>query len=407
MHRDDDHAPAHPAHAHPAPSAPGPFTAPPGAVPHGAAPPPGAPAPRRRGPRPVPPGREYHQVLATDRRQVWRGIAALALLMGGMLVFTFGFAFVGLFVDLMLGRDTIMLGGDEYTPVLHASTLGGLVLLLPWSMLIQRWLYGVRGASLHSVLSAFRMEVFGRALLVILPIWTVYMAVFTALTPTPEADWPFRDLVAIFALTVLLAPLQSAGEEYGFRGLAFRVAASWGRGPRTALVLGAVVSSLLFMTAHLALDPWLNVYYFTMGVTLSLITWRTGGLEVAVVIHAVNNTIAFLLSVVLRSDFAAGFDRSAGAGSVAMLVPCALLVAITAVVWFRTRRTGPALTPAEYGGSAPGANAGAEAGHRTGDGVEAAGAGGGAPGSGAWGPGGPAPSGSAGGRGGRLPDHGS
>jgi len=40
-------------------------------------------------------------------------------------------------------------------------------LLIPWSMLIQRWLYGVPGASLHSVVSRFRFEVFGRALLVL------------------------------------------------------------------------------------------------------------------------------------------------------------------------------------------------------------------------------------------------
>ncbi|MBQ1083471.1 CPBP family intramembrane glutamic endopeptidase [Nocardiopsis sp. B62] len=335
MHPEDDHTPPRPA---PVPPPPGPH---PAATPAGRR--------KRRGPRPVPPGREYHRVLSTEKRQIWRGIAALALLMGGMLVFSFGFAILGMVVDLLIGRDSLMTGGDEYTPVLHGATLLGLALLLPWSMLIQRWLYGVRGASLHSVLSLFRMEVFGRALLVILPLWTLYMAVFTVVGPSvPEADWAFRDIVAIFALTLLLAPLQSAGEEYGFRGLAFRVAASWGRGPRTALALGVVVSSLLFTSAHLALDPWLNLYYFTMGVALSLITWRTGGLEIAVVIHAVNNTVAFLLSVVLRSDFAEGFDRSTGAGSAAMLVPCVLLVAITAVVWFRTRRTGPELTPTEH-----------------------------------------------------------
>lgn len=37
-------------------------------------------------------------------------------------------------------------------------------------------------------------------------------------------------------------------------------------------------------------------------------------------------------------------DRSAGAGSVVLLLPCGVLVAVTAVVWWRTRRTGPALT---------------------------------------------------------------
>lgn len=311
---------------------------------------PGPPPPetkRRRGPRPVPPGVPYHRVLAHEKRQIWRGIAALVLFMGGMFVFAFVVGFLGAFVDLALGRSSMFFGGDEFTPIALASALLGIALLLPWSLLIQRWLYGVKGASLHSVRSLFRADLFGRSLLVILPIWTIYLAVFSALTPYPETSWLYADLIAMFAITVLLTPLQSAAEEYGFRGLIFRVAASWGHGARVGLILGVVVSSLMFMVAHLAFDPWLNFYYFTMGVTLALITWRTGGLEIAVVIHAVNNTLAFLLTIITRTDLAEGMDRSAGVGSAIMLVPCVLLIVITAVVWLRTRRSGPALTPSE------------------------------------------------------------
>ncbi|WP_444962138.1 lysostaphin resistance A-like protein [Nocardiopsis sp. M1B1] len=338
MDRDDEHPSAQPTRT--APPAPGAEYPPPGTNP-----PPGTK--RRRGPRPVPPGVPYHRVLAHEKRRVWRGIAALVLFVGGMLVFSFAAGLLGAFVDLALGRSSVMLGGDEFTPVAQASALLGLALLLPWSMLIQRWLYGVRGASLHSVRSLFRADVFGRTLLVILPVWTVYLAVFSVFTPYPETSWLFTDLIAMFAVILLLAPLQSAGEEYGFRGLVFRVAASWGRSARTGLVLGVLVSSLLFMLAHLAFDPWLNLYYFTMGVTLALVTWRTGGLEIAVVIHAVNNTLAFLITVITRTDVMEGMDRSMGAGSPVMLVPCVLLVAVTAVVWLRTRRTGPEATPVE------------------------------------------------------------
>ena len=38
--------------------------------------------------------------------------------------------------------------------------------------LIQRWFYGVRDASLHSVVSRFRFDLFGRALLVLGPVLT-------------------------------------------------------------------------------------------------------------------------------------------------------------------------------------------------------------------------------------------
>lgn len=321
-----------------------------------APPPPPAPQKRRRGPRPVPPGWEYHQVLTTDKRQIWRGIAAIALLMGGMFAFAFGFAILGILIDALLGRSAPFSGEFEITPVNQAAALIGLALLLPWSMLIQRWLYGVKGASLHSVRSLFRFEVFGRAFLIVAPVWAVYLTVFTLFMPYETTSWLFTDLVVMFAVIILLTPLQSAGEEYGFRGLLFRVAASWGRGPRAALILGVVVSSLLFMVAHLALDPWLNIYYFTFGATLALITWRTGGLELAVVIHAVNNTFAFLLAVMTHSDLAEGMDRSVGATSPIMLLPCVILIVITAVVWFRTRRTGPPRTPVPEPTPVPGSS---------------------------------------------------
>ncbi len=299
---------------------------------------------------------EYHRVLAGEKRQIWKGIAALVLLMGGMLVFGLVIGIIGILVDMLLGRNGGLSSGEiELTPMVQGTGLFALALLLPWSMLIQRWLYGVRAPSLHSVLSLFRFELFGRAFLIIAPVWVVYLTVFSLLSPEMTTEWLYSDLVLMFAVVVLLAPLQSAGEEYGFRGLAFRVAASWGRGPRVALFLGVVVSSLLFMVAHAAFDPWLNLYYFVFGATLALITWRTGGLELAVVIHAVNNTVAFLLSVVTHTDLAEGMDRSSGVGSPIMLLPCVLLAVIATVVWFRTRRTGPPRTPsAPLPGTGPG-----------------------------------------------------
>ncbi|SHL02376.1 CAAX protease self-immunity [Pseudonocardia thermophila] len=292
--------------------------------------------------RPV--GVPYHRVLADGERRIGRGIAALALLLGGLLGFAGALGALGAAIDAALGRTSIVTGGTEFTPVLQASTLLPVALLLPWSMLIQRWLYGVRGASLHSVAYRFRFDVFGRALFVVGPIWVVYITALVLLSPSGQAAWAVADLLAMFVVVLLLTPLQAAAEEYGFRGLAFRVAASWGRGPRTALALGVGVSSLLFALVHFSTDPWLNLYYLTFGVSLALITWRTGGVETAVVIHAVNNTLLFLLALVLHADLTDAFDRSAGAGSIGMLVPCAVLAATTAVVWLRTRGRGPALT---------------------------------------------------------------
>lgn len=305
-----------------------------------------AAVPRRGGPRPDPPGAEYHRVLAGEKRRIGRGILAVVLLLAGLVVFPTVIIRGAALLDLQLGNTTPPLpGGTDYTPLHHAATMFSLALLVPWSMLIQRWLYGVRGASLHSVVSRFRFDVFGRAFLLLGPVWLLAVAALHVV-PGEQVPWSHADLLGVVVVTLLLTPMQAAGEEYGLRGLVLRVAGSWARGPRAGLVVGVLVSSLLFTAIHGSTDSWIIVWYTVLGAGLALITWRTGGIEIAVVLHALLNTVTFVLVPLLRIDPIIDADaRSAGAGSAVLLVPTLTLVVITAVVWWATRRSGPARTP--------------------------------------------------------------
>lgn len=307
-----------------------------------------APAdPVRRGPRPNQPGAEYHRVLAGEKRRIGRGVLAIVLLLAGMVVFPTVIVRGAALIDLRWGNTTpILPGGTDYTPLYHAATMFSLALLIPWSMCLQRWLYGVRGASLHSVVSRFRFDVFGRAFLLLGPFWMIAV-VLMSLTPGEQITWSHADLIGVLVANLLLTPLQAAGEEYGVRGLIFRVFGSWARGPRAGLVFGVLASSLLFTAIHGATDPWIVLWYFVLATGLALMTWRTGGIEIAAVLHGLLNTLTFILVPLLRTDPVIGpDDRSAGMGSPVMLVPTCTIVVITAVVWWWTRRTGPARTPA-------------------------------------------------------------
>jgi membrane protease YdiL (CAAX protease family) len=284
---------------------------------------------------------EYHRVLAGDKRRIGRGILAIVLLIGGMFLFNVLFTVAATLAGGPAGAD----GRVAYTPLLHAAGLASVAVLLPWSMAIQRWLYGVKGPSLHSVISRFRFDVFGRALVVILPIWVLVTAVLYW-SPLPEADLGRTDIIWFLVATLLLTPLQGAGEEYGFRGLLFRVAGGWARGARAGLVVGILVSSVLFAIVHLSTDLALNVHYLFFAVGLALISWRTGGIEIAVVLHAGFNTINFLFDAALNVDIFEAYDRSSGTDPLTTLLPTAVVVIITAVVWIGTRRVGPARTPA-------------------------------------------------------------
>ncbi|UFU03721.1 CPBP family intramembrane metalloprotease [Ruania suaedae] len=293
-----------------------------------------------------PSGVEYHRVLAGEDRRIGRGILAIVLLVGGLFAAIAALSYLGQWLDEMLFPDGWGEAVEAYSPVTFAAALIATALLIPWSMVIQRWLYGVPAASLHSVASHFRFTLFGRALLVIVPAFVVALATTELLAPGGTAMWSQRDTVLMLVVMVLLVPLQSAGEEYGLRGLVFRVAGSWARGRWISLLLGVLVSSAVFAVIHTAADPWWNVFYVVFSLTTSFVTWRTGGVEVAVVMHAAYNTLTFVFWIALSADLAERFDRSAGAVTAALMAPTSLvLIAIAVVVGLRTRRTGPVRTP--------------------------------------------------------------
>lgn len=305
----------------------------------------------------VPPGVEYHRVLAGEERRIGRGVLAIVLLAAGLVVLP---TVIGLAIARFEGSTPPVLRGTDYSPLYHAGSMLSLALLAPWSMLIQRWLYGVPGASLHSTTSRFRFDLLGRSLLVLGPPWLALVVLGSLVAPGAESPWSQTDLILMILATLLLTPLQTAGEEYGVRGLLLRVVGSWTRGARAGLVAGVLVTSVLFTAVHGATDVYIIVWYLVLGTGLALITWRTGGLEIAIVLHAVLNTATLVVAVALRVDLGSALqDRSAGTGSPYLLVMAAAAVVITAVVWWSTRRTGPALTPAAAGTTAGKAEAGA------------------------------------------------
>lgn len=287
----------------------------------------------------VPADVEYHRVLAGPKRRILRGVLAIVLLLAGMVIFA------QLFLAAAEAIDTQVLDRTGFTPLRQAAGSLSLALLIPWSMLLQRVLYGVPAASLHSVTGRFRHGLLGRTLLAFAPLLLVAVAI-PFLEPAETFPWTTADLVAFALVTLVVTPLAAAGEEYGIRGLMFRVVGSWTRGARSGLVLGTVVTTVLFSLLHGTLDPYLLTTYFVLFGSMAVVTWRTGGLEVAIVLHAVYNTAGLLLALVLQQDIGGALEgRGEATGSLVYLVPSAALLVITALVWWMTRRPGPARTP--------------------------------------------------------------
>ncbi len=288
----------------------------------------------------VPEGAEYHRVYAGENRRIVRGVATIALLFVGLIVLAQACLTAASAIDSQL------LGRTGFTPLRYAAGAISLALLIPYSMLLQRWLYGVPARSLHSVADCFRFGVFGRSLVVFGPLVLIVIS-FGLFAPDDRVAWSAADLVAFFVIGMTLTPLAAAGEEYGLRGLMFRVVGSWTRGSLSGAVLGITLTTVLFSLFHGSLDPYILGSYLVLFGAMAIITWRTGGLEVAVVLHGVYNVSALVLATTLHLDLGGDLNsRSETVGTPANLVPSAALAIITAVIWWTTRGSGPARTPA-------------------------------------------------------------
>lgn len=258
----------------------------------------------------------------------WRGATAIVLMVVGFLLFSFVIGGIGIAVDLATGAYTLeQLARGEFTLTPWSMLANNLALaaLWPLSMLLQWWLFGVRPGWMSSVEGRFRWRWVGRLALVIVPVWAVYVGLSLLLSPM-EPIVLDGTVIAMVVVVLLTTPLQSAGEEFGARGLIQRSVGSWFASPWIAFVVGAIVSGAVFASAHFAGDPWLIAYYFVFGVSLSFAARGTGGLEAPVLIHATNNVL-LLVPTALMSQTDAVFEREAGVAGPFMLIPMALCVA--------------------------------------------------------------------------------
>jgi membrane protease YdiL (CAAX protease family) len=142
--------------------------------------------------------------------------------------------------------------------------------------------------------------------------------------PVPSFGW-------LLAVVILTTPLQSAAEEYFFRGYLSQAIAGWVRHPRAGALAAAVVSAALFSAAHVPPDVPTFLDRFAFGLAASAVVWLTGGLEAAVVLHAVNNVLVFVLAGALGEGVVTE-DVPAGTGILFLLLTLLATAAYVALV---------------------------------------------------------------------------
>jgi uncharacterized protein len=305
-----------------------------------------APFPQLRPVDAMPDGpRPYQQMLRGPRYRWWKPLLCLVLVLPLALIMM-GIAIVPVIIaGLISGAPNLA----EYalrttTDIANLGPVGfiyinlSLIVLIPASGLSIWIVHGVRPRFLSSVAGGIRWRWLLRCIAVILPLWTLYtgLAVFAQPPASPRPNhW-----VALLVIVLLMTPLQAAGEEYFFRGWIMQNVGSWFANPMVGLVASLVVSAVAFSTAHLSPDPWVLGTIACLAVVGGLAAWRTGGLEAAIAIHAINNVLTFFI-VVIFGGWSQAFVGAQTAGTPMMLLLAIVVygIALALILW-QAKRAG-------------------------------------------------------------------
>ncbi|MEJ5944030.1 CPBP family intramembrane glutamic endopeptidase [Pseudokineococcus basanitobsidens] len=262
-------------------------------------------APTRTEPAPL----AYHRLAHLEPRTArwWRPVATLGVATGLLLALVAVLAVVlvvavvasvvspGLLADLAPVLRPLQPSvdlDDPRNPVDLLLGLGSIAVLLPVVVLAVRWGGGRRG-TVHSVVGRFRWSLALRAAAVVLPAYAAVLWGLTAVAPPEDLSVPPLDaaLVAVVVVALLLTPLQCAAEEYVFRGLPQQLLGTWLRRP----VWGVVLPVPLFVASH-GYDWVGQVDVAVFALATGFLVWKSGGLELAVVLHTAGNLPLFLAS---------------------------------------------------------------------------------------------------------------
>lgn len=274
----------------------------------------------------------------------WRPIVAVIAILVAMFAFSAMLMGVAIAFETATGRidpTAADFDASKMTAIRFIANNLGVATLIPSALLIGWLLFRQRPGWLAGVRGAMRWGWLGRCLVLITPLWLVTMGITLWLDSRAPGGLTLAvhpDTWVLLIGVLLTTPLQAAGEEFGFRGVVNRAGASYFRNPTVGLVVGTIVSTALFAGAHGAADPWLNTYYIWFGLAACLVVWRTGGLEGAIAMHAVNNV--FTMALASFGDLDKVFQRDAGTSSATALISMAVVTLAAALIIWQHHRLG-------------------------------------------------------------------
>lgn len=337
-------------------------------------------------------GLAYAQAFRPLERRVGRWFIAWAIAIGFFMagqIISIALMLPGL-VDFFSTLDPMNLPTDEtqigmdFIESVVGTPLGMAAVNMAWATMIPGAIvamaaFGKRAAGFAmSVVGRWRWSAVARSALVIVPIFAIYIGI--SLVMDPSVEWQWNPNWGLVIAVLLTTPLQSTGEEFTFRGLLPQLMGGWRQHryvPALVMLLPVLLVmvlqpatwwlSLLALVAA-AVGPWVLTGRFgnavwtgistgllfgamhahpsiaatlqlaLVGFTCSMLTYRTGGLEAASVLHTSNN-VFIMVPLALTGTSAFSSQPVAGEDWLSTAITAAALGLAYVAVHFTMRKT--------------------------------------------------------------------
>ncbi|MBW4032114.1 MAG: CPBP family intramembrane metalloprotease [Acidobacteria bacterium] len=264
-------------------------------------------------PAPLP---HYRLLRALPAYRWWKPLVALVLTLVLWVIFTTVVVIIGVLIavaqgqitftttDAVLRQLTALFGVvNAGNPLSISIGLIGVATLLP-ATLLGYLIVGLRPVSvLRSVAFRLRWRWLAFCLLPALAITVLATLIQALVFPALQAGSalvaptvPIGTFLLCAVIIVVVTPIQAAAEEFAFRGMITQMFGSWLRPAWLVIVLSAIP----FAAAHTQYLgnggslTWATADVAVFALVAGFVTWRTGGIEASIALHAINNTVAFL-----------------------------------------------------------------------------------------------------------------
>ncbi|MFF4862261.1 CPBP family glutamic-type intramembrane protease [Streptomyces sp. NPDC002405] len=284
----------------------------------------------------------YHRMARySPHHRWWRPLLGTVVLAFGSVLATLFLYILTEGIGTAAGFPELPDGGVDFGPVLGTGLdLAFIAMDLPLVLLAVLWLGRRPAGTVASVTGRPRWRWLAWCLLAAVPPM-VLLPVVAIFLPDDQGDGGGSDVwvgwqtfLASLAMLVVLVPLQSAAEEYVFRGWLLQATGAFLRSPWLVVLPQAV----LFAAAHGWGTPWGFADLVVFGAVAGLLTIRTGGLEASIALHALNNLLAFGLSAAYVDGLASDETAADAPWQLALVDMASVLLFAAIVLWLARRR---------------------------------------------------------------------